>query len=72
MTPLMGLALTASRQESTGDLSSQSVQLTSLVANLNVRLGPRLGAQLGARRSQFEGITPYTENAVYANLTQQF
>lgn len=72
LTPLSGLSLTLSRQESTGDLSSQSVQLTSLIANWSVRLGPRLSGQLGARRSRFEGVIPYTENAAYANLTQQF
>lgn len=72
LTPLSGISLTASRQESTGDLSSQSVRLTSLVANWNARLGPRLSAQLGGRHSRSEGLTAYTENAVYANLTQQF
>jgi uncharacterized protein (PEP-CTERM system associated) len=72
LTPLSSLALTASRQETTGDSSAQSVQLTSLLANWNVRLGLRLSGQLGVRRSRFEGATPYTENAVYANLTQQF
>jgi uncharacterized protein (PEP-CTERM system associated) len=72
LTPLSGVSLTASRQESTGDLSSQAVQLTSLIASWNARLGPRLSGQLGARHSRFEGATPYTENAVYANLTQQF
>lgn len=72
LTPLSGVSLTASRQESTGELSSQSVQLTSLIASWNARLGPRLNGQLGARHSRFEGATPYTENAVYANLTQQF
>ncbi len=72
MTPLSGVALTASRLETTGDLNGQSVRLTSLLANWNIRLGQRLNGQLGARRSRFEGGTPYTENAVYANLTQQF
>jgi uncharacterized protein (PEP-CTERM system associated) len=72
VTPLSGVALTASRQESTGDLGSQSIQLTSWIASWNARLGPRLNGQLGARHSRFEGLTPYTENAVYANLTQQF
>ena len=72
LSPLWGLSLTAARQESTGDLDSQSVALTSLVANLSVRLTPRLGGQFGARHSRFEGVLPYTENAVYASLTQQF
>jgi uncharacterized protein (PEP-CTERM system associated) len=72
LTPLTGLALTASRMESTGDLSQQSARLQSLTVNLNTRLGPRLNAQLGARHSRFEGVTPYTENAAYASVTQQF
>ena len=72
LTPLSGLAVTAARQETTGDLNNQSVQLTSLLVNWNVRLGFRLNGQLGARHSRFEGAVPYTENAVYANLTQQF
>ncbi len=28
--------------------------------------------QLGTRHSRFEGATSYAENAVYANVTQQF
>lgn len=72
LTPLSGISLTALRQETTGDLSGQSSQLTSLLANWSVRLGALLSTQVGARRSRFEGVIPYTENAVYANLTQQF
>lgn len=72
LSPVSGLSLTASRQESMGDLASQHTQLTSLVANWSVWLGGRLSAQLGARHSRFEGATPYTENAAYANITQQF
>ena len=70
LTPVSGISVTLSRQESTGD--SQSAKLNSVFANWNSRLGVRLSAQLGARHSRFEGVTPYTENAVYANLTQQF
>lgn len=72
LTPTSGLSLVASRQETQGDAASQSTQLSSLFANWNARLGMRLSAQLGARHSRFEGVTPYTENAVYASLTQQF
>jgi uncharacterized protein (PEP-CTERM system associated) len=72
LTPLQGLSLTVSRLESRGDNSSQSINLTSLTANWSARLGPRLSAFLGARHSRSEGVTAYTENAVYANLTQQF
>lgn len=72
LTPVTGMSLTASRQETAGDANNQQSQLTSLMANWNTRLGTRLSVQLGARHSQFEGVTPYSENAVYANLTQQF
>ncbi|MFT7724563.1 MAG: TIGR03016 family PEP-CTERM system-associated outer membrane protein [Roseateles sp.] len=72
LTPLWGLSLTAARQQSAGDLASQAMTLTSWTANCNARLAPRLNAQLGARHSRFEGTAPYTENAVYASLTQQF
>jgi uncharacterized protein (PEP-CTERM system associated) len=72
LTPVSGLSLTASRQETSGDASNQRTQLTSLIANWNSRLGSRLSVQLCARHSRFEGATPYSENAAYANLTQQF
>ncbi|MGM9479710.1 TIGR03016 family PEP-CTERM system-associated outer membrane protein [Roseateles sp. NT4] len=72
LTPVSGLSLTALRQETSGDSSSQRTKLTSFLANWNNRLGSRISMQLGARHSRFEGVTPYTENSVYANLTQQF
>jgi len=72
LTPLAALSLTASRQDTKGDVSSQSTKLTSLLVGWNARLGARLSALLGARHSRFEAVTPYTENAVYASLTQQF
>ncbi|KQW43200.1 MULTISPECIES: TIGR03016 family PEP-CTERM system-associated outer membrane protein [unclassified Roseateles] len=72
LTPVTGLSLTAARQESVGESSSRRTQLSSLMANWNSRLGSRINVQLGARHSRFEGVTPYSENAVYATLTQQF
>ncbi|WP_457392816.1 TIGR03016 family PEP-CTERM system-associated outer membrane protein [Roseateles sp. P5_E1] len=72
LTPVSGVSLTASRQETIGDSSNRRTQLTSLVANWNSRLGSRISIQLGARHSRFEGVRPYSENAAYANLTQQF
>jgi len=72
LTPTSSVALTASRQETSGDSTNLRTQLTSLTANWNARLNPRLSAQLGARHSRFEGVTAYSENAAYANLTQQF
>ncbi len=72
LTPVSGLALTAMRQETRGDAGGQRTNLNSLLANWNSRLGARISVQLGARHSRFEGVTSYSENAVYANLTQQF
>lgn len=72
LSEISSLALTASRQETSGDPSSPRSNLTSLTANWNGRLNPRLSVQLGTRHSRFEGTTSYAENAVYANVTQQF
>jgi len=73
LSPVSGLTLTASRQETIGDAASdRHTRLTSLMANWNGRLGSRISLQLGGRHSRFEGVTSYTENAVYATLTQQF
>ncbi len=72
LTPLSGLSLSVARQESVGDLGSQSTHLTSLLASWNARLAERLSLMVGGRHSRFDSITPYTENAVYASLTQQF
>lgn len=72
LTPSSGVSLTAARQQTRGSAASQSAQLSSLTANWNGKLGPRFGVQVGARHAHFEGVTTYSENAVYANLTQQF
>lgn len=72
LTPLSGLSLTASRQETTGDATARAARLTSVIASWNARLGQLLNGQFGARHSRFQGVTPYTENAVYGTLTQQF
>lgn len=72
LTPSSSASLTASRQETTGDAGTPSARLTSLTANWNARLGTRLNVMLGGRHSRFAGTTSYSENAVYANLTQLF
>lgn len=73
LSPVSGITLTASRQQSIGDAGSdRHARLTSLMANWNSRLGSRVSLQLGGRHSRFEGVTSYTENAVYATLIQQF
>jgi uncharacterized protein (PEP-CTERM system associated) len=72
LTPSTSVNLVGARQESKGDLASQSTTLNSLTANWNARLGSRLNVSLGLRHSKFAGVTPYSENAVLANLVQQF
>lgn len=60
-------------QQSRGDAARQSSELRSLVANWSVRLGRRTSVQLGLRRTSFDSpIQPYRENALLANLLQQF
>lgn len=72
LSQVSGLTLTASRQETNGDANGAATHLNSLAANWTGRLGRRISVQLGARHSRFEGVTSYSENAVYANLNQQF
>ncbi len=72
LTPTSGVSVTAAQQQTLGDASTRAAQLRSLTANWNGKLGPRFGVQFGARHARFEGVTTYAENAVYANLTQQF
>ena len=71
LTPVSAFTLTASRQSTAGDGSNRA-QLGSYMLNWTSRLGTRLSVQLGARHSRFEGVTHYSENAAYANLSQQF
>lgn len=73
LTPVSGLSLAATRQESTGDRGTGAAsELTTLTASWNARLGRQLSVQLGGRHSRADGLATYTENAVYASLTQQF
>jgi uncharacterized protein (PEP-CTERM system associated) len=72
LSPTSGLSMTGTRQESLGDAATRRTQLTSWLANWTWRLGSRLNVQLGARHSTSEGVTSYTENAVFASLNQQF
>ena len=59
-------------QRSRGDSAAQSTRLKSAVASWGGRLGRRASVSLGARLSRFEGVTPYSENAVFATVVQQF
>jgi len=67
------LGLTASSQRTRADQAGQTSDLKSIVANWSGRLGARSTVQLGARASHFDAtLKPYRENAVFANLVQQF
>jgi len=72
LSPVSGLSLTASRQESQGDGTGRATLLTTWFANWNTRLGSGLSVQLGARHSRFESTAPYSENSVYGTVSQQF
>jgi len=72
LTPATGVAVTASQQQSQGDSALAHTRLRSVFANVTSRLGTRVSVQLGARHSRFDGTVPYSENAAYASLTQQF
>lgn len=72
LTPIASVSVVAAHQQTLGDAGGRAARLSSLTANWNGKLGPRFGVQFGARHAHFEGVTSYAENAVYANLTQQF
>lgn len=72
LTPEASLSLSLARQETDGDANAPSTQLTTYSLSFNTRLAPRLSCQLGGRHSRFDGSSPYVENALFANLTQQF
>ncbi len=72
VTPISSLNISLSQQRSRGDLASQSATLRSFSTNLSSRIGQRTSVSVGARHSSAEGATPYRENAILANLVQQF
>lgn len=72
LSPVSGFSLTVSRQSSLGDSVGASTRLNSVLANWTGRLGQRVSVQLGVRHSRFEGVTLYSENGAFANVTQRF
>lgn len=73
LTPSSSLGMTASSQRSRSDQAGQATDLKSLTANWSGRLGARSTVQFGARTTHFDGqLQSYRENAVFANLVQQF
>jgi len=72
LTPSSSATLSLSRMESRGDDGALSTTMDSIVANWTGRLGIRTSVSLGARYTRFDSATPYRENAIFANLVQQF
>jgi len=72
LTPISSVNISLSQQRSRGDLPSQSTSVRSYSSNLSSRLGRLTSVSAGVRHSSAEGIAPYRENAILANLVQQF
>jgi uncharacterized protein (PEP-CTERM system associated) len=72
LTPISSLNISISQQRSRGDLASQSTTSRSYSSNLSIRVGQRTSVSVGVRHSSSEGAAPYRENAILANLVQQF
>ena len=72
LTPQSTLTVSLSEQRSQGDAAGQSTTLRSVLASWGGRLGSKTSVSLGARHSTFEGLVPYSENALFATLIQQF
>ncbi len=72
LTPDSNLNVSLLDQQSSGDTAAQSTTLKSVIASWGGRLGSKASLSLGGRHSRFEGVTPYTENAVFATVVQQF
>ncbi len=72
LTPVYVLGVMWSHEKTSGDNNTQDIRLRSLNLTLTGRLGKRTSAVLGVRRVVFDGIAPYTENALIGNLIMQF
>jgi len=72
LTPDYSLGVLWSQQKTSGDNSTQDTRLRSANLNLTGRVGKRTSATVGLRRVVFDGLAPYTENALTGNLNVQF
>lgn len=72
LTPTSSAVLSVLQQESEGDSAAQTTTLRSISASWNCRLGTRTNFTLGARAAHSGGLISYRENAMFANLVQQF
>lgn len=72
LTPDYSLGVLWSQQKTSGDNSTQGTRQRSANLNLTGRIGQRASAAVGLRRVVFDGLAPYTENALTGNLNVQF
>ncbi|MBK9442942.1 MAG: TIGR03016 family PEP-CTERM system-associated outer membrane protein [Comamonadaceae bacterium] len=72
LTPDYSLGVLWSQQNTSGDNNTQDTRLRSANVNLTGRIGKRASAAVGLRHVVFDGLAPYTENALTGNLNVQF
>lgn len=72
ITPDYSLGVLWSKQKTFGDNNTQDTRLRSFNVNVSGRVGKRTSATVGLRRVNFDGVAPYTENALTGNLNVQF
>ncbi len=73
LTPVMGVSLDLSRQDSSSSTTSLFTSLRSVRASLTTSVGPRSTASLSARHVSFASSTaPYSENALIATFGMRF
>ena len=72
LTPDSNVNVSLLDQQTRGDTAAQATTLRSAIASWGGRLGRRGSVSIGGRHTRFEGVTPYTENAVFATVVQQF
>lgn len=72
LTPDYVLGVLWSQQKTLGDSNTQDIRLRAFNLTLTGRLGKRTSAVFGIRRVVFDGLAPYTENALIGQLIVQF
>lgn len=72
LTPDYVLGVMWSQQKTSGDNNTRDIRLRAFNLTLTGRLGKRTSAVFGIRHVVFDGLLPYTENALIGNLIVQF
>jgi uncharacterized protein (PEP-CTERM system associated) len=72
LTPDSSLNVLAGHQRTAGAAGLQGNTLKTVNVSLSSRLGLKVSGTVGFRRSVFDGLSPYTENAVTGSLSMQF